>query len=297
MKRLNYFASPQLIYILFICLLSNCIRPVKDKDLPKVQAKLVIGGFISPQDSLVTVKVGKSTPVGANIDPGSSLTTTVVNAIVLLSGGGASAILTYNEELETYYVPASEFPIIPGQTYTLVVSTPDGLIAKSTTTVPVYYPPFTWTVDSAAIIPPYSNEKRINIHISWEDPASHQNYYRLYGEIDHGQSINNGGHYLSSIPIYFNSSPMIISDEGLNGGSFGPYIGHGIYFPDRTTGRKEIKVFLLNTDVNYFNFYNSVTTYNNSNPFQEPFNLFTNIEGGMGVFASFQASSIQFDIE
>jgi len=55
--------------------------------------------------------------------------------------------------------------------------------------------------------------------------------------------------------------------------------------------------FLALTDIHYYNYHRSVFNFDGENPFSEPSPVYSNIEGGLGVFAAFNGSTIEVDLE
>jgi hypothetical protein len=49
------------------------------------------------------------------------------------------------------------------------------------------------------------------------------------------------------------------------------------------------EVWMLNCNYDYYNFHNSLYTNQGGDPFSEPTLMYTNVEGGLGVFAAANA--------
>ncbi|CAA9283047.1 MAG: hypothetical protein AVDCRST_MAG95-3437, partial [uncultured Adhaeribacter sp.] len=115
--------------------LAGCEEDVTDKIKIDGKSQLVVTSFISPQDTVLTVQVQKTRPVvGITQNPNQGK---IINATVALSDGTQTVPLLYEAQREIYRVKASALLIAAGKTYTLTVSTPDGLSAKGICTVPL----------------------------------------------------------------------------------------------------------------------------------------------------------------
>ncbi len=284
------------LYIIFILsvssFLSGCIRTLDEKDLPKVEPKLVIGGYISPQDTIIKIFVGKSVPIFQsgqrfNDNP-------VKDAAVLLSGNGVSTSLLYDENLSSYTVPASQYPIIPGATYHLTVSTPAGLFAEAETTVPQdVNSSLTFSLDTVETSTTYGySGKSLQISVLWDDILNQNNYYRIYGEIGvlYDSTFYQYPRYNYSDVLQFDTKTIVIKDIGYVNGKVGPIKADT---PLEKKQFSDISLSLLNTDRNYYEFYKSYDSNYQDNFFSEPQNIYTNVKGGLGVFASYQKYSMK----
>ncbi|GAL86044.1 hypothetical protein MYP_3273 [Sporocytophaga myxococcoides] len=290
-----------LLNIIFIAgvssLLSACIKTLDEKDMPKIESKLVIGGYISPQDTIVKIFVGKSVPIyqkskGFNANP-------VKDATVLLSGNGVSTSLLYDEKLSSYTIPASQYPIIPGATYHLIVSTPEGYYAEAETIVPKDINSslkFSLDTIERSINYTYSG-KSLQISVWWDDIQNQNNYYRIYGEAG---TIYDSTYYSPKYKhyneIYFDTKNIAIKDIGYENGKIGPFKTDT---PLENMNRRlsDIGLTLLNTDRNYYEFYKSYDSNYQENFFSEPQNIYTNIKGGLGVFASYQKYTVKITLK
>jgi len=52
---------------------------------------------------------------------------------------------------------------------------------------------------------------------------------------------------------------------------------------------------LLNVDVHYYKYHKSLSSNNEDNPFAEPTLIYTNINGGLGVFAAYNKTMVTKD--
>jgi len=282
-----------IIFILLVStLLSACIKTLDDKDMPQVESKLVIGGYISPQDTIIRIFVRKSSPINNQSE---FLYSPVTDANVLLSGNGVSATLVFNERLSSYTVPASQFPIVPGGTYHLTVSTPAGLYAEAETTVPQdINSSLTYNIDTVERSNNYGySGKSIEISVRWNDIQNQDNYYRVYGETGVlYDPILYPNQYAYHYNLQFNTKATVFKDLGYENGNIGPFKAE-MALQDMNNQSRDVSLSLLNTDRNYYEFYKSYEMAVQEDPFSEPQNIYTNIKGGLGIFASYQKYEIK----
>ncbi|MBC7892077.1 MAG: DUF4249 family protein, partial [Sphingobacteriaceae bacterium] len=132
--------------------------------------KLVVTSFISPQDSLLSVKVTRSQTLGT--DP-ISTAAPVTNARVVLSNGSASVTLVYSAQRQFYGVEAKKFPIGSGKTYTLNVQTPDGQRVSARCTVPKAVALQTLRLDSTLAT---DGSKQFFARLAWQDPEGETDF-------------------------------------------------------------------------------------------------------------------------
>jgi hypothetical protein len=284
-----------IIFILGVSsLLSACIRTLDEKDMPKIETKLVIGGYISPQDTIVKIFVGKSVPIYQKSDQMFNVNPPISDASVLLSGNGLSTSLLYDEKLSSYTVSTSHFPIAPGATYHLIVSTPAGLYAEAETTVPsAINSSLTFSLDTVETSSTYGySGKSLQISVLWEDTPNQNNYFRIYGEIGvlYDSSFYQYPRYNYYDVLQFDTKTIVIKDIGYVNGIIGPIKADT---PLENKQFNDISLSLLNTDRNYYEFYKSYDSNYQDNFFSEPQNIYTNIKGGLGIFASYQKYSMK----
>ena len=95
--------------ILVMILLSSCEQWMVDKLPTSPNEIIVVNALLSPQDSLITVYVGK----GSNLIDDNKFNKDLsrVDAKVELSDGGQTIILPYNSQTKVYQVTSSNFMI------------------------------------------------------------------------------------------------------------------------------------------------------------------------------------------
>ncbi|MCF2446963.1 DUF4249 domain-containing protein [Dyadobacter sp. CY345] len=305
-----------LVLLFSLSLLWGCETLVNDLDedkLPKIESKLAVECYISPQSEEIMVRVTASQPLF-----GSSTyeSVNIKNAKVILSGPGAEIQIPYNDSTQTYMIAADKFKIEAGQQYSLLVD--DGKrIVKSSCTVPANKVTIkNYSIDTI-VGHSYREDTSARVKISWDDIKGETNYYSI-----RGYSLTNVT-YPGYIPETGVSGPVrsnnkaflnidrnyLVNDVNLDGITFNAPVFY-IQLPSKYSfsyvnedGKldtaysdpvfKEVYFEVLNLDVNYYKFHKSVdASWNNDNPFVEPTLVYTNIEGGLGCFGAYNVGSI-----
>lgn len=265
-----------LIYlVLLTSILFSCTDKVTDIDLPAVESKPVVTCYLSPQDSIITLILTRTIPANV-IDTASYY---ITDASVEISQGNLVTNLVYNPEFRYYKADTSQFKIREGVTYFLKITTKDNKVIHSSCTIPTIKLQFnSYKTD------PISSEEMdyiVNLTNPNASPVycSFQICYKINvpGTLDtilYG--IYNDLHYLEN-PLnnkdfkkHFNVSGSV--------SLYRPYICFNDPFG--------IKVLVCDKD--YYEFHISLYATGNSNPYQtQPIYYYSNIEGGLGIFASY----------
>ncbi len=271
--------------------LAGCEEDVTDKIKIDGKSQLVVTSFISPQDTVLTVQVQKTRPVvGITQNPNQGK---IINATVALSDGTQTVPLLYEAQREIYRVKASALLIAAGKTYTLTVSTPDGLTAKGICTVPLtdgvtitdmVYTQSQFTPDWA----PNDPQTQHNFSYKFQDAPGRDNYYHILASYDYANPNVPGK--MERQPLYFTSNDVFIADERKDGLVLTtPTATTYTRQNDNQFQPKNLHVLLAVTDRNYYLYHQSIIRQQevDDNPFAEPALIYTNIEGGLGVFGGY----------
>jgi hypothetical protein len=302
----------------------SLITTVPESKLPKETEKVVVHAYISPQDSVILVKVGVSTPLlGVSNGNGGGYSVVgedtiffaggnVENAVVVLSNSKKQSVeIPYYKPEMIYKVDAHKFPIEVGETYTLNVETPIGKV-EATCTVPKENTQATqYKIDTLTDNVNGISAKLFRINYDWKDLAGQTNYYttkttlttqmRLYT----GTSQYPPKYTVKTIKYYGywnedNGQQIYQSDMSRDGKVISSPIGvvqlgmdvaysngeryHAIFAGEKSTITLEV----LNTDKNYYDYHRAVRINNrqDGNPFVEPVPIPTNVKNGLGCFAA-----------
>lgn len=238
--------------------------------------QLVIESFISPQDTLIEVRVMKTAPSVGKVDRTVN-TRILTDARVELSNGTNTVRLPFGtyitvgkHSVSGYFLKTSKFPIESGQTYTLRVSVPSGLSAQAQCTVPVR----NLTLNQVEVKRGTSlqeGKQLPTVQIRVKDAAGITNRYSV---VIH-----------QTAPKRYPTVTEYLTDNNRNGDWLSTPEAN---LPVKPGDRFEL--FLATTDVPYYE-YNTTIKKNrdsHSNPFAEPQPLYSNVSGGLGVFAAYQ---------
>lgn len=315
MKRTYLFVLSCLCPFLLSC---GSLRQEIDPDrLNREASKLVVTCFLSPQDTVLAVKVNRSQPVLGD-EPEFGLTATdVKDAVTTLSSGSKSVVLVYNRQLGYYRASSQGLPVVVGQTYTLTVQTPAGEQATAACTIPGPVNLASLAFDSLIDNQFSGQSKRYFVRGRWRDPAGQPNNYQLTGLFRYilpCTNCQNNPNYKETeqfTTLYFDESNKgLQTDQSTNGGEmisgraflgYSYYSGGGSNQPNFGSQYKSatVTVNLLNTDRAYYQYQDAIARQSDvsGNPFAEPVIIPTNIQGGFGCFAGYNRSTITLKLK
>jgi hypothetical protein len=285
--------------------LVSCEKPVNTVEGPKVDPKLVVSCFISPQGGRIDLYLSKSIPVFGvqSTDPPPP----IENATVIISDGVNSAHLPYTPIGDRYSISANLFPVVAGKTYSLKVSAPGFKEVTAECTVPeAGFKGLSVSVDSSMSTgnPWQPAQRQYHIKVNWTDMSGQKNYYRTTADIE-WQLVDTNGNYssaesdLNMVSGYNENHAGVIDDKDRDGNSF---TVEGIAFLSNTLNPttiaigQHITVYMLSTDEHYFKYHESISRYQGDNPFAEPVLTYNNIKNGLGIFAAYNEETKEIDL-
>jgi len=261
-----------------LIILGACDSMISEVDVPDSDPKLVVTAFLSPDDDSVSVSVYKSRPLYVSSQGWDLSFPPVNNATVTLSDGLNSVVIPFNPYSGTYRVPSSAIQVTAGKSYSLTVTTPDGYNTSSACTIPEGTAPDV-EITGIDTINQYGSIS-IKVSLRFRDLPGMGNYYRIavgtmYGnEYAYDRYFNETG---------FERGEPYVSDKNKEGEYF-TFKTWEIYEADSPDNILYIS--LLLTDESYFNYHRSTgSRFGSDDFFAEPTPVFTNINGGLGVFA------------
>jgi hypothetical protein len=275
-----------------ICIISySCEKDVKN-GLPEYEPKLVVTSFLSPTDKTSLITVTSNRPaLGLTIpfpDPGN------------LSGwisDGENKIELHSTD-NRFEFTRNEMPIISGKTYHFEVTNDQGLKAAATCTVPAKFD-YGMHIDTATEYNEYTDRsgilhriKLLNVSFSYRDQPDKNNYYSIVA--------NNIGYYQKSGRTVIESQKLFDKVNFRDKDAF----SDGIIDISSVIGfynnydSSFLKVYLLDVEDSYYLYHKSLTDFkDDDNPFTEPTIVYTNVEGGLGVFTSFSVDSLIYRLK
>lgn len=283
------------IIFLSLFFLTGCEELISEVEIDQPKAKIVVVGFISPDLPVNSIKVYESRPLYTPAEENYGSYPVISDASVVIISDSDSAIMTYDSEYEEYRISRDVFQILKNETYSIRVSTPSGYFATSSCTVPSSEPPLLElaSIDTLQIIedwvPEYSiYEMRAKIH--FKDTEGKGQYYRVeVGQINwtEGEIIP----YTSEIGIA--GKDNLASDINFDGETY--HLTTNDFYARREE-KFRLHFTLSLTDKNYYNYHRGITNFDNGNPFSEPTTIYSNIEGGLGVFAAYVQKDFIYEI-
>lgn len=276
------------------------VNDVNPDLLPKSSNKLVVHGYLSPQDSIISIAVNLSTQlIGGSLDLGNNTTKSLSNATVTLSNQDKSVTIPYDSKSSTYNIKATQLPIVEGQTYELKVVR-EGETVLASCTVPKVVAIQSIRIDSVAARGS-SSVKDYLYHIVWRDPAGQANYYRVGGYVFQTQRVQTGPNKIENVPniqpLNFrenNRSGEFISDERTDGLLLVSVAGRFYnFYAQGGVGitNEYIELVLVSCEKTYYDYHVAVQNFDGNNPFSEPSLIPSNIKNGLGCFAAYNRST------
>ena len=297
--------------------MAGCESMISDLDedkLPKIESRLAVECYLSPQSGEIKVRVTESQPL---FGPSTYQPTYIKNAIVILSGDAGQITIPYKDSTNSYVIKASQFKIEPGKKYNLSVS--DGVRSvKASCTVPANAATVkNYSIEPVTTGPRYPGDSTVLVKMAWEDIKGEPNYYLLrgYNVIEKKTYAYNpsggGGNVVSQRDknmFNFSYEDFLYVDTNIDGITFNsPVYNISLYnfmvnYLDKdgkqhtiasNPALKEIYFEILNMDENYYKFCKTLKDNGNSgNPFVEPALIYTNVVGGLGCFGAYNVGSL-----
>ncbi len=276
-------------------MLVSCEDLVSDVEIEQPKAKIVVIGFISPDLPVNSIKIYESRPLYTPATESDETYPIITDASVYIFSEDDTAMMTFDYEYEEYRISRVDFPVLKGKTYGITVTTTSGYIATSSCTVPTGDPPLLelTNIDTIAImedwVPEYSVYE-MRAKVQFRDIEGKGHYYR----VEAGQ-IN----WVEEQPIPYTSEIGIAGKEAL--ASDINFDGETYHlttneFYARRDERFRLHFTLSITDRNYYNYHRGIMNFDDGNPFSEPTTIYSNIEGGLGIFSAYVQKDFVYDI-
>ena len=301
--------TPYILMLLMVAACGSLRNEVDPSVLSAGGEKLVVNGYISPQDTLLTVKVSRSKP--ALVEPSEAVPFVVENATVTLTDGSRVVAFRYNSVRQFYQAPVALMPIKAGQTYTLTASTPDGRQVSAQATVPKPIPISAISLDSTITATNTAKTKSYRISFVWQDPATETNFYQYEGYLqwrDSKFTYPIGGQAEAPVPninvLQFNrdrATGNLLSDDRQQGSLLTSQSANvativvqkgdpkAAEYVTYTYPGARVVAQLLNTEESFYRYTSAVFRQRQvgNSPFAEPVLIPSNIAGGLGCFAAY----------
>ncbi len=254
----------------------SCEDMVTNIDVPQSEPHYVIHSYISPEDSLLTVIVGKSQPVFGQQNNDNSW---VDQAHVFVNNFELSRD---NNNSCCFWAPASVLDIKPGGNYTVLLQIGTQNICQASCTVPVNRNESIIFKDIDSVQNHTSDENSYYdyyVIYSFTDIAGEENYYKVALEV---LLLDQ---YSGDTVVFYDyyQNEQFIKDALFEGGVYTDRIKLDMAEPvDNIIGFNFI---LYTCDKNYYNYHRAIFSQTGNNPFSEPVIIPSNVENGLGCVA------------
>lgn len=271
---------PIYLFLLFIMLTQACWERA-DVPIPVAEPKLVVAAFLSPEDTF-RVYLTKATPIQANLPDSPEF---ILNASVFISDGTDTTQLIGDPAYaHAYVMPNPGLSITPGKTYYFWAHAHGFPSVSAQCRVPKYKLPAQGTVTSITKYTNVNNDTLVNIWHTWIDLAGERNYYRINNWIiDSNRVLGTFNDFQISM-----GTSELVSDSEQDGAKLemridrfgGSSIAFGV---DRY-----LVAYVLTVDENYYRYHLSAWNYSGDTPFGFQENIYSNVSGGLGIFAAYR---------
>ena len=296
------------VVIMALLSLSSCETLVNNIALP-YEEKLVLQSFICPQDTMIEISLTTNQPVIGVINEGEDRYPVLKDAVITLSDGTRTVTakyqqITYLDYIEVdstghykenfltkdrYVISTKDIPIVAGATYTMIAKA-RGKEVKAKCTVP------TQRVQRTAINPSLTtgydrnNKAYPALIVRVLDFASTVNYYAVGAFYYENMRVLDAQNRFVVVRRFVNSRQEYMTDAGQDGMTLATQPMLLNTTNDLNVVSRNAEIYVAVTDYPYYQFNISVDKVRRSgrNPFSEPVLTYTNVENGLGVFASYQ---------
>lgn len=278
-KISSILVMPVLVTAFFTC----CDKEAVNIEYPAYKPKMVISGYISPDNRSNLVAISSNFRIYCD-----ALYTMNDLGNVNASVSNGDIVKALDTTINAWFAfKFSGIPVEEGRTYRLKVNSNVGSV-EAFCTVP-YKRKFNLKLDT--IRAPLYHPGYYNVELSLTDSRGEENFYQLFCE----QVIYVSGK--ASFRKFQFSERNYFDDKGKDGSEFLMHIT-GAIGTTNMIDSSFIKVFLLNMDKNYYNFQKSLDNYNpGEDPFTEPYPVYSNVTGGLGIFAAYTMDSLIFRLK
>ncbi|MFM1932574.1 MAG: hypothetical protein RL226_1877 [Bacteroidota bacterium] len=273
------------LYTALVTILAAC-----EKEIPFegdfAEQDVVLNCYLGAGEPVVYAQVSRSETVISS-EPFEFVT----NATLVLYKNGTS-VGTFSHVGEGRYELQHE--PVAGAIYRIVCTDPVlGTVEAST-----YVPNFVGMGIYNNVPPPFEGDFQ-TFDIRFQDAATNDNFYHLL--------FYAFGFDFSSILTFQTKTEFLRSGNAEFGEEYANFWDDCLFADDAFNGQEgeidirlvtgpgmEIRAQLVHVSEDYFNFVKSLKLYNEAsgNPFSQPVQIYSNIEGGLGIFAGYATAEV-----
>jgi hypothetical protein len=272
-----------IIIIVVAALFSSCDEMVTNIEVPGSEPHYVIQSYLSPEDSVVTVLVNRSTPVFGE-QSSQNDTSWITNVKVYINNYELPRTNWIDDQGGNfkYQVSQSLFPITAGQTYTIELKVDGVLTCSGECTVPTQ-------LNTSLVFEGYDSTHYLDDEYysyytmySFIDAAGEANFYRVGAELGYIEDWSGDTVWHITYPeVDFFMKDIDRDGQELSGRVF-------YYYDSSRDSVTSLKLTLYTTDAMYYNYHRAILSQNGDDPFSEPVIVPTNITGGLGCVAAYR---------
>ena len=305
------------IFFLLIIFTTSCRKDASYVSIPEFKQKIVVEAYLSPdQDSNFIYISSTQNRFGELTGAAPSL-----GNLNLYLSDGTNEINLDTVRKEPYHFNAYKYyikniPVTEGKTYHLKVTSDKGLTAEANCTVPIKKD-FKLEVDTSSIVfmSEFGFKRSITYaNFSITDIPGESNYYRLlyiyqqYSSLVEYPQNSIKKQLQGEMPVTNVYEPgkgdKVFNDIGMDGKKILlrsielPPVNLNIDpHPYAKVDSTILRVYLLNTDKPYYDFHYSLLYWSlGDTPFTEASFTYSNIKGGVGIFAAYTIDSLIFRV-
>jgi hypothetical protein len=292
---MKYRSFKYMLLLLFILSGYGCEKYVSYVDPPAFEQKLVITSFISPSDTVSNIYITSNQPVYGFYErqenPG-YVTGSISDGTTEIQLDTTSSGLCFRSD---------QMPIISGKTYTLKVSSSKGLFAEATTTVPKQHEMMI-NLDTNIVVqevPGYELDIQLRIITEFTDIADEKNYYCIVCRFTKFKTIAVSETKIHEEVSWFEERYITDMDaDSDNKIKPEKWILYSYQHILQNYDSAFLSIYLMNTEEAYYLYHTSIKeSESRENPFSEVKPVYSNINGGLGVFTSYTIDSLIYRIK
>ncbi|MFK7924291.1 MAG: DUF4249 domain-containing protein [Bacteroidia bacterium] len=287
------FYAKYLFPALLLLLISSACQRLVELDL-QGQSQMVVSCFLSPEQAEISVSVSQNQIVGATggLSPEDFIVKDAIVQILNLSQG-QTLNLNFDPSQGLYLIPSPDDFLQAQDSFQLLIQHPTLPEVIGRCQIPSAPLQFQIQLDSVTNDSPFPD---FFCQTTWQDPQDKRNYYRLIGKIIPDTT------FIRREPWFFRWQGTTGNADYLEDTDFDGEVAIGpsgdlqnvasqlsAVRPPRMSG-DSLTVSLLHIDQSYYRYMRDLRQARNVDlAFSEPYTIYTNLKGGIGVFAAYHA--------
>ncbi len=275
-----------LSFVFLVLILSGCKKEVKDDALLAKQ-ELVMQCFISPHDEFINVRLEYASNY-FNRAESKAANALMGQMQVSISDGQTTKNIPFNSASGVFSLPARQMPLAEGKRYSLQVHGSQGLYLEAQTTIP---------------------PAPANAHMELGDKYKRNQHdvFKVYLIMQKEQTEASYLRFtLSSAYVPKSQRPYGFEQLNTHMAAYSKHSASQVaqsfevpayYYPLKNSPYRDgrmLRAYFLNLSEEYYRFVSSAQTNSeqSDNPFAEGLRVYTNVKGGLGVFAAYNYTYI-----